>query len=245
MLFWRKFINKYLLPIKPSPEEKKNIADELRELRNNSSFGLIIINLLWMAVNFMFQFTTAAKVTIPTGHSSGAVEESALGLSFVGLLLILLLTQVIGMLIHRLGTLQHLLAITEIKIRRSSGHHQEDGEDTSIQDAIRHIKDVLRMPAEDDPGAVTEAPEIADEGTAFGETVVGASTRRLPFDESQRLSQTIKRIGSLLDARRFNQTLDRNTSETLNTVRRRLTGENHRENLGLSKRPELPPRPRH
>ena len=47
---------------------QKKIADGLKDLRNNASFGLIIVNLLWMAVNFMFQLTNAAKITLDSGH---------------------------------------------------------------------------------------------------------------------------------------------------------------------------------
>lgn len=59
---------------------KKKTAEGLKDLRNNAAFGLIIVNTLWIGLNFMFQLTEAAKVSIDykIGDSDYKFEVSAI-----------------------------------------------------------------------------------------------------------------------------------------------------------------------
>ena len=59
----------------------------------------------------MLQYTSPVTVTIPI---DGGVSVGILGLLFVFFLLAVLLLQIVGMVIHRWGTLLHLLAFTDI-----------------------------------------------------------------------------------------------------------------------------------
>ncbi|XP_055860638.1 uncharacterized protein LOC106074351 isoform X3 [Biomphalaria glabrata] len=254
--FWTDFVTKYLLPIRPSPEEKKKIADGLRDLRNSSSFALIITNLLWMALNFMFQEKQVARLTIKyNANGEQKLEESVLGFAFVALLILLLLLQMIGMFIHRMGTLQHLLAITEIKMRKgdkkSSAKDRQDREDV-----MRHIREVLKIPAAYDDGNETTPPQLADQNNPLGLSVIGASTRGSQGRShqnilKQELGRTLKTLGPTFDAHRSsgNSNLNRDALHTLNSVRQRLISgtinsklENLQHGLGKSFRPQLPPR---
>ncbi|XP_059143322.1 uncharacterized protein LOC131930739 [Physella acuta] len=253
MEFWRGFVDKYLLPIKPTADERKKIADGLRDLRNSSAFGLIILNLLWMALNFMFQYTQAARIAFKYDFEAKKYEfeESVLGFGFVGLLLLLLLLQMVGMLIHRMGTLQHLLAITEIIVRNQKSSIAN--EKLEREAAIRHIKEVLKIPVTGDQGTTTEPPIIAPKGNNFGKSVWAFSDRGASRGTHnnehirETLRKTIKNMGPIFDAQRSNGPLDRRTLQTLNSVRQRLNGSSLggiAPNLGMSVRPKLPPRGR-
>lgn len=50
-------------------EKKKNDAKALIELRNNIALGMAMINLLWIAINFMFQFESPTSIDLPTSVS--------------------------------------------------------------------------------------------------------------------------------------------------------------------------------
>lgn len=54
---------RYLKPLDLSDAKKKENAQQLVELRNNIALGMAMINLLWIAINFMFQFQS--PTTIP------------------------------------------------------------------------------------------------------------------------------------------------------------------------------------
>lgn len=59
------FICRYEYPLIIPPEEQKKTAADLETLRTNTCIGFAIINLLWLAINFMFQFKQPAMVSIP------------------------------------------------------------------------------------------------------------------------------------------------------------------------------------
>ncbi|XP_052803668.1 uncharacterized protein LOC128233850 isoform X2 [Mya arenaria] len=136
--FWENFIARYLKPLELSEEKKKNDLNGLLELRTNICIGMVIINLLWIAINFMFQFTSPAniKLTQSTASASGedieeeqVLEESdssssnpianlevdALGLMFVFFYMVILLIQFAGMIMHRWGTFLHLVSVTTLR----------------------------------------------------------------------------------------------------------------------------------
>lgn len=142
MKFWKCFIKKYLEPLELTNEQKKATAKELIDLRNNIALGMAVINLLWIAINFMFQLTSPTKITLPflRGVSSAQtssdspddleenqqkdayvdpadniVQVDVLGLLFIFFYLAILILQFIGMLMHRWGTFLHLVSVTKLK----------------------------------------------------------------------------------------------------------------------------------
>ncbi|BFZ06371.1 hypothetical protein BsWGS_09409 [Bradybaena similaris] len=255
LTFWREFVDRYLLPIRPSVEEKKKISDGLRDLRNSSTFAMMIVNLLWMSLNFMFQQTNAARFTIRYGvHNERKIEESVLGMGFVLLLLILLLLQMVGMVIHRIGTLQHLLAITQIRVCKAQEGSTSD-EKKDREDAIRHIKEVLKIPMTGDVGVMTQAPTLINPNeNHWGITVVRHSARgTLGQDHSN--STLIRNLGRTITNPTFAggrsaKLYDPRTQETFNGVTQRLVAGSAIQKLrdvdefGKSFRPRLPPRGR-
>ncbi|XP_060583228.1 chitin synthase chs-1-like [Ruditapes philippinarum] len=136
--FWNSFINKYLKPLDLTEQQKKNTAKELIDLRNNIALGMAMINLLWIAINFMFQFESPTTIPLKfTGSSdnpdspdyleenqeetesntsaNNIIEVDLLGLLFIFFYLAILLLQFVGMIIHRWGTFQHLVSVTKLK----------------------------------------------------------------------------------------------------------------------------------
>lgn len=97
----------------------------MKELRNNVCGGMALINMLWVAINFMFQYKKPTVISIPLSYGNNEedlVGQSAdnvlkvdvVGLMFIIFFLFILCVQFFGMIIHRWGTFMHLIAITEI-----------------------------------------------------------------------------------------------------------------------------------
>ncbi|XP_033733062.1 uncharacterized protein LOC117322317 [Pecten maximus] len=119
--FWKGFIQKYLYPLDVDKNKQKETAAKLIELRNSVCAGMAIINLLWIAINFMFQLRKPAVISFPTPTNlddselnENNLEIDALGMMFVIFYVLILFIQFIGMLMHRWGTFLHLIAITDV-----------------------------------------------------------------------------------------------------------------------------------
>lgn len=55
------FVCRYLDP--NDVKMRKDLSGELKELRNNVCSGMALVNILWITVNFMFQFRSPTVVT--------------------------------------------------------------------------------------------------------------------------------------------------------------------------------------
>lgn len=138
--FWKSFIGKYLAPLTLTEREKKETQKSLIDLRNNVCLGMAMINLLWIAINFMFQLTSPTKIPIALNTITAAtnpeeanleenlssaelknepadnkVQVDALGLMFIVFYLVILILQFFGMIIHRWGTFLHLVSVTKLR----------------------------------------------------------------------------------------------------------------------------------
>ncbi|CAC5419944.1 CHS1 [Mytilus coruscus] len=158
--FWQNFIKKYLEPLDANKDEQKKVTKELAELRNNVAAGFAFINLIWVAINFMFQLRKPAVITFPMGSNKDDVDEDnikidALGLMFVVYFVVILLIQFIGMIVHRWGTFMHLIAITEIPnpCKKDIDEQVRDNKDRqrNARDMIRLCEEIVGEPMPDYP----------------------------------------------------------------------------------------------
>lgn len=51
-------------------KKEKEDKEKLKELRNNVCGGMALINMLWVAINFMFQYKKPTVISIPLSVSS-------------------------------------------------------------------------------------------------------------------------------------------------------------------------------
>ncbi|VDI47483.1 Hypothetical predicted protein [Mytilus galloprovincialis] len=158
--FWHSFIGKYLEPLEANKDEQKKVAKELAELRNNVAAGFAFINLIWVAINFMFQLRKPAVITFPSATGADDVDEDnikidALGLMFVVFFVVILTIQFIGMIVHRWGTFMHLIAITEIPnpCKKDIDEQVRDSKDKqkNARDMIRLCEEIVGEPMPDYP----------------------------------------------------------------------------------------------
>lgn len=150
--FWIGLIDKYLKPLEENKEQKTKNEEELREMRNNISIGIILINVIWIAIIYVFQANAEALAMVwPLGaqgpnitFNTNNLEESNIvhmeykyhllepvGLVFIGIFLVIISIMMIGLLIHRVFTLGHIVASTNLIDKKDS-----------LKDCVSIIKDV-------------------------------------------------------------------------------------------------------
>jgi len=130
--FWDDLIEKYLYPIDEDPKEKKVIVKKLKDLRDRVVFAFFMLNALFILVIFLLQlsrdvlhiqwpFGVKANITV-TDEGEIYITKEYLQLEPIGVLFIvvfgvILITQFIAMLFHRFGTLSHMLAKTKFAVQ--------------------------------------------------------------------------------------------------------------------------------
>jgi chitin synthase len=99
--FWATLVHKYLKPIKKDKQTEQKIQSDLIEMRNSSSFGFWVVNVLWILLNFMLQIHVM-PITVFVKSDGTKIKCAPLGFVFIIFFLIILGLQVVGMLKHRL-----------------------------------------------------------------------------------------------------------------------------------------------
>nr|KAG5692245.1 hypothetical protein BaRGS_011745 [Batillaria attramentaria] len=172
--FWQNFIKR---------RKRKEEGAKLIELRNQVVFAVTMINLLWMAINFMFKLKVS--FTIDFTIDGNPLQMDILGMLFLVFLITILLLQLIGMFIHRWGTLLHLLAFTDIELpclKKKSSLAQD--KEKNFKKVLEFCKKVYEEPLpdylEDDDGHGNSqlGKTMKDR---LRETVLGTSTRQPAF----------------------------------------------------------------
>lgn len=71
-IFWYKWhsFDRYLKPMEKDKRKEKEDTEKLKELRNNVCGGMALINMLWVAINFMFQYKKPTVIDIPLSVST-------------------------------------------------------------------------------------------------------------------------------------------------------------------------------
>ena len=117
--FWRKFIDMYLLPIDADKVKEEKTTRELAELRTFVVMGFSIINFLWIITTFLLQYlgeddAIRERLYIPLGSGDKKERLEPFGLFFLFFFSLVLVLQFFASVVHRLGTLLHLLAVTDL-----------------------------------------------------------------------------------------------------------------------------------
>ncbi|XP_054158314.1 chitin synthase chs-2-like [Oppia nitens] len=169
--FWQTFIPKYLLPLDENPKEQARIASDLRELRNKMVFAFAIINTLFILFVLLLQmhpdvFNFEIKTGIDHWNITGYNEKEdkydkepvyhyikmdPIGLVLVAFFGIILVIQLIGMFMHRFGTLAHLLAFTNIDFcQKGTAGGNEDDDAIIDKNIVQITKQLQKLKGLDD-----------------------------------------------------------------------------------------------
>ncbi|KAJ8320604.1 hypothetical protein KUTeg_002191 [Tegillarca granosa] len=185
--FWNQFIGDYLFPIVEDKKQKKEIEKGLLELRNKVCLAFLLINAMFVTIVYALTQINVSdnnSLSVPLwcksgkgdGHKQATVEP--ISFAFTAVFGILLLIQFICMLFHRTATLLHILASTEIGVKkrfdkmRKSPEEADDIADITVADGLKLVRD---MQASNDDDSDTKsvmsiATTIASEDDA-GDTI--------------------------------------------------------------------------
>ncbi|XP_021365805.1 uncharacterized protein LOC110458442 isoform X2 [Mizuhopecten yessoensis] len=172
--FWKNFIDKYLYPLEKNVAKEKATAEELIELRNKVSLAFLLINALFVTIVFVLTVVNAAdnSLSIPlpcktvTGDDQGFVEP--ISFAFTIVFGMMLLVQCICMLFHRMATLLHILASTEIKAKRRIRQSLQGGGDEAersigVDEGLQLVRDMQSAAIDDDARSIVSEFSIVSE----------------------------------------------------------------------------------
>lgn len=182
--FWQEFIDKYLKPLDSDKEKEEKMKASLLELRNSVVFGIALVNLLWIAINFMFQYSVNVKIGFSVAGNMVSID--ILGMLFMVFLILILCLQILGMFAHRWGTLLHLLAFTDIDLpctnKKVSAQEATKGD---FQKVLDFCKEMYNEPVPDYLGEQDEdAPQEMSMADRIRMTVLGTSSHQRSFHNS-------------------------------------------------------------
>ncbi|KAL3836165.1 hypothetical protein ACJMK2_021607 [Sinanodonta woodiana] len=247
--FWNRFVATYLYPLEKDIQAEKEMTQKLAKLRNNVALGTAMVNLLWMAVNFMFQIQEVTVIelryTVPTKDDYLADEPptnvyvfkiEVLGILFLLFFVFILLIQTCGMVIHRWGTFQHLISITQLWNPFLSKSLKRDldkkGNRITTQEALEVCKKILAEPIPEYGSDEEEAEEKCKE--EFKEQLKNIQTIGIRHTIGKSMNMgTSLRTSTLRGSARFDLNVG---GETANKLRhsigrsfKRILGNTYRE----------------
>ncbi|CDW54512.1 chitin synthase [Trichuris trichiura] len=143
--FWNTFIEDYMKPIIRTPTEERAVSVALRQLRNSVALGVLMANSLLILVIYLLQinkellsirWNPAQNYTVikwePSLTKYITVQEplklEPIGFTIILFLSLILVVQVVGMLLHRWQTIQHVLASTTLSFFQKRSFSMKEGE---------------------------------------------------------------------------------------------------------------------
>ena len=99
--FWMYRIDHVLYPTPDSLTQADTLRDDLLSLRNSAIMAMLLINLIWLVGLYLLKITKL---------ESFGLNSNLLGLLFIAVYGLLLVSQFCAMLLHRLVTLAHYIA---------------------------------------------------------------------------------------------------------------------------------------
>jgi len=147
--FWRDLIDKYLHPIDTDPQKREKEKKMLMDLRDIVVSAFFMLNALFVLVIFLLQlskdvlhlqwpFGVKANITVVENEiyiTKEYLELEPIGVLFIVVFGVILITQFIAMLFHRFGTLSHMLAKTQLM-------GQSEDKNSDVKEAVEFTKDL-------------------------------------------------------------------------------------------------------
>ncbi|KRZ13519.1 Chitin synthase 3 [Trichinella pseudospiralis] len=229
--FWKDLRAKYLFPLNQDPKHQARVAAELTELRNQISFGFIMVNALFVLIVFLLQIKKdCLYIEWPIGpminhtvipcHSDikdpvwvvSRLQLEPIGLVFLSFFMTLLLLQFIAMLMHRFTTLAHIIASTQIFcFRKPESKLTED--ELVTTNAVEIAKELQAIRGVDED-AVLLADETT-EGRSIGRRRV---VKKLESCRQSMMKKRTETLDAAFKKRFFALTSEVNETEQLNGV---------------------------
>lgn len=180
--FWNDLIDKYLYVLKKDVKKEKEDSKMLKDLRDIAVFAFFMLNAIFVLVIFLLQlskdqlhidwpFNAKSNITFDSSLeitiSREYLQLEPIGMLFIIFFGIILIIQFIAMLIHRFGTLSHMLATTEITWFR--GRVESDDQHTEARAAVQLARKFQELRGAD--GELLKGRKMMEEGVGRRKTV--------------------------------------------------------------------------
>lgn len=152
--FWEDLIAKYLHPIDKDEAKQAKIEEELHTLRNQVCLFFFIVNGLFIVIIFTLQLINSQSqgkglaIPLPCKSRTGVqLTIEPISLLFMIIFGFALSIQFFAMVFHRLGTLHHIIASTDINCLRLN---QKEMASMDIQSKIQLVRELQGESRDDD-----------------------------------------------------------------------------------------------
>ena len=152
--FWEDLIAKYLHPIDKDEAKQAQIEEDLHTLRNRVCLFFFIVNGLFIVVIFTLQLINSQSqgkglaIPLPCKSRTGVqLTIEPISLLFMIIFGLALTIQFLAMVFHRLGTLHHIIASTDINCLRLN---QKEMTSMDIQSKIQLVRELQGESRDDD-----------------------------------------------------------------------------------------------
>ncbi|VDN06264.1 unnamed protein product [Thelazia callipaeda] len=180
-VFWNDLINKYLTPIIHDQVEQERIKADLIQLRNKICSGFFMVNTVFIIIVLLLQLQKDCihiewplgprynHTIIPCNTESREpiwvvtrLQLEPIGLVFLLFFMSILIIQFIAMLLHRFGTMAHIIASTELFCWRKRVDHLTEDE-LVVQNAVEIARELqaIRGVDESDETSLPEEQAIS------------------------------------------------------------------------------------
>uniref|UniRef100_A0A915Q6U5 chitin synthase n=1 Tax=Setaria digitata TaxID=48799 RepID=A0A915Q6U5_9BILA len=177
--FWNDVISKYLTPIIHDQLEQKNIKAGLMLLRNKICSGFFMVNTVFIIIVLLLQLQKdCIHIEWPLGPRYNhtiipcrtdirepvwvvtRLQLEPIGLVFLLFFMSILIIQFTAMLLHRFGTMAHIIASTQLFCWRKRVDHLTEDE-LVIQNAVEIARELQAIRGVDEPDENSPSEEQA------------------------------------------------------------------------------------
>ncbi|CAD5215711.1 unnamed protein product [Bursaphelenchus xylophilus] len=156
--FWKEMIDKYLQPIAMDLKAQERIRIGLCELRNKSCASFFMVNIVFIIVVLVLQMQKDCihiewplgpkfnHTVIPCGSDKkeavwvmSRLQLEPIGLVFLVFYMSILIIQFFAMLLHRFGTLEHIIASTDLHCTKKKLDTAAAG-DVPVEDIVEFAR---------------------------------------------------------------------------------------------------------
>lgn len=200
--FWVEMIDKYLTPLDENKAERERIHSNLVDLRNKMVFAFGFINVVLALFVFIMQLhSDVFRFEMTLGHANKKVRMDPIGSVLVVFFGAILLVQCVGMLVHRLGTLSHLVAYTSLSSHVKKGTKKAK---KTYLDGVNYVKQVLRgenVAKAEEEGSEAEEDGRTDEEHQYANMDRHQRTKSVKLDDI--FENNLKRVQGNVDVARL------------------------------------------
>ncbi|CAD5211352.1 unnamed protein product [Bursaphelenchus okinawaensis] len=207
--FWKEMIDKYLQPLSMDPKAQERIRLGLIELRNKSCASFFMVNVVFIIVVLVLQMQKDCihiewplgpkfnHTIIPCGSDKkeaiwvvSRLQLEPIGLVFLVFYMSILVIQFFAMLLHRFGTLEHIIASTDLNCSKKKVHI-ETVEEMEVEEIVEMVRGLQAYKSPDIDAE--DEPTVEEKPISRSQVVTGLRSPRKQLKNTETLDAVFRR----------------------------------------------------